>query len=295
MRKCLAFVLGGGGARGALQVGALRALFENGYQPDLLVGTSIGAANAVALALWGVNLDGIAVLEKVYQAVAEAHLMDPRLGRLTLRALSMRPNYHASQRIRDFFITTGISPSLRFDQIRNIRLGLVASDLDSGQPVIYGLDPGQSVLDGLMASIALPPWFAPVEKDGQLIVDGGAVSNVPIEPALTLGATEIIALDLNDPAYQFGNELGLSQYIEKLVFAVTQRQIHLEAALARAQGVPVHLVKLRSLTPTPIWEFKTYRDLMTIGYEVASHKIANWNNNGRAELTFSSSISISSD
>jgi len=147
MRKCLAFVLGGGGALGALQVGALRALFESGYQPDLLVGTSIGAANAVALALWGVNLDGVAKMEKVYQDVAEAHLIDPRLGRLTLRALSMRPNHHASQRIRDFFITTGIKPDLRFDQIKNIRLGLVASDLDSGQPVIYGRNLGQSVLD----------------------------------------------------------------------------------------------------------------------------------------------------
>jgi NTE family protein len=64
MEKCLAFVLGGGGARGALQVGALRALFEAGYQPDLLVGTSIGAANAACLAFWGVNMDGIAALER---------------------------------------------------------------------------------------------------------------------------------------------------------------------------------------------------------------------------------------
>jgi len=42
----LAFVCGGGGARGALQVGALRALVERGWQPDFLVGTSIGAVNA---------------------------------------------------------------------------------------------------------------------------------------------------------------------------------------------------------------------------------------------------------
>ena len=53
MEKCLAFVLGGGGARGALQVGAFRALFEAGYQPDLLVGTSIGAVNAAGLAIVG--------------------------------------------------------------------------------------------------------------------------------------------------------------------------------------------------------------------------------------------------
>ena len=49
MEKCLAFVLGGGGGRGAMQVGALRALFEAGYKPDLLVGTSIGAVNGAAI------------------------------------------------------------------------------------------------------------------------------------------------------------------------------------------------------------------------------------------------------
>ncbi len=42
MKKCTAFVLGGGGSRGALQVGAMRALLEEGIVPDLLVGSSIG-------------------------------------------------------------------------------------------------------------------------------------------------------------------------------------------------------------------------------------------------------------
>jgi predicted acylesterase/phospholipase RssA len=53
VNKQVAFVLSGGGARGALQVGALHALFEHGFQPDLLVGTSIGAVNAAFLALHG--------------------------------------------------------------------------------------------------------------------------------------------------------------------------------------------------------------------------------------------------
>ncbi len=49
--KRTALVLGGGGSRGALQVGALRALYEAGIKLDILVGTSIGAANATALAV----------------------------------------------------------------------------------------------------------------------------------------------------------------------------------------------------------------------------------------------------
>src|SRR5215472_421097 len=50
-RSYTAFVLAGGGARGALQVGALRALLEHGDSPDVVVGTSIGAWNGACLAL----------------------------------------------------------------------------------------------------------------------------------------------------------------------------------------------------------------------------------------------------
>jgi predicted acylesterase/phospholipase RssA len=52
MKECITFVLGGGGSRGALQVGALKALFDIGIKPDLLVGSSIDAVNAAGLALW---------------------------------------------------------------------------------------------------------------------------------------------------------------------------------------------------------------------------------------------------
>src|SRR5512147_1095048 len=99
MKKCLAFVLGGGGARGALEVGALRALFEAGFQPDLLVGTSIGSVNAVGLALWGMNSAGIERLEQAYQNLATSRLMDPRLIRFAaLGVLAGRPDQYISRR-----------------------------------------------------------------------------------------------------------------------------------------------------------------------------------------------------
>src|SRR5512136_501513 len=150
MEKCVAFVLGGGGARGALQIGALRALFEAGYQPDLLIGTSIGAANAAGLALWGVNLDGVAALEKAYQSIAEGSLMDAP-GRLVWHAISGRP-YYTSKRAKEFLIAAGITPDMRFEHVQNVRLGLVGAEMGSGQPLIYGMDPGQSVMEGVLAS-----------------------------------------------------------------------------------------------------------------------------------------------
>src|SRR5512138_1638888 len=140
MKKCLAFVLGGGGSRGALQVGALRALFEAGFQPDLLVGTSIGAVNAVGLALWGMGSAGIERLEHAYQNLTASRLMDPRLAQFILDTLSGRPNRRTSRAVEQFLIAEGITSDLCFGHSA-VRLGLVSSDLESGEVMIYGKDP----------------------------------------------------------------------------------------------------------------------------------------------------------
>lgn len=274
MEKCLAFVLGGGGARGALQLGALRALFEAGYQPDLLVGTSIGAVNSAGLAMWGANMEGIAALEGAYRSVAEGHLMDTP-GWIVWHTLSGRP-FDTSRRAKDFMIAAGLTPEVRFGQLRHARVGLVGAEMGSGKPVIYGLEPDQSVLEGVLTSCAVPPWFAPIEDEDQLIVDGGALSLLPIEPALTMGATEIIALDLSGSPTRSGPIHRLNQ-LEKSISAFTQREIHLEIALAEARGVPVRYMRLLSNPPVQLWDFSTYRDLISTGYGTALRRIADWN------------------
>lgn len=276
MKKCLAFVLGGGGARGSMQLGALRALLEAGYKPDLLVGTSVGAVNATGLAVWGANQTGLAALEKSWHDVARSNLLDPRLARVTVLVLSGRRSQLANNRARDFFLAQGFSPELRFDQIKGVRLGLVSSDLDCGEPLVYGLDPTQSVMEGLLASIALPPWFSPIMKDGRMIVDGGALSNLPIEPALMMGATEIIALDLDDPEKMMGKGRAANQLMGKLLYSITHRQVHLEMALAEAQGVKVNYISLRSSPPVALWDFSSYQKLIHIGYETTFHAITQW-------------------
>jgi NTE family protein len=286
MKKCLAFVLGGGGARGAMQVGALRALFEAGLKPDLLVGTSIGAINAMALALWGVDLAGIEALERAYQRMQDSKLLDPRLLQFAWNAVSRSQNYRGSRYAREFLIAEGILPDLRFGQLKNVRLATVAADLHTGGPVIYGWDPEQSVMEGVLASIAIPPWFAPIERDGQYIVDGGALSNLPIETAVRLGATEIIALDLHDPESYADVNKTIDPLLTKLVSAITERQLRLEIELASARGVPVHYVSLRSTPPVPLWDFKTHRDLFKIGYETMKNNMSVWPQKSQPPMAF---------
>ena len=267
MQTCLAFALGGGGARGAFQIGALRALYEAGLRPDLLVGSSIGAVNAAAIALWGFDETGLYGLELAYQKVAASDLLDLNLSRLAMQAVAGRLNFGSGKRAEDFLIATGITPDLTFGQLTGPRLALVSADLVSGQTVLYGADPDESILEGVMAAMSIPPWFSPIEEDGHLIMDGGALSNLPIEPALAMGATEIIALDLEDPESFPGGDNALLHFLGRLVFAVQRRAVFLETALAEARGVPVHRLELRSPAATAVWDFSDFAGLIRSGYE----------------------------
>lgn len=273
---CLAFVLSGGGARGALQVGALRALLEADLQPDLWVGTSVGAVNATYLAVHGFTPEALAGLETAWRDAVQADLLPANYLWLTVRVLFNRAGWRPHHRMRDFFIAHGLPPDLRFGDIQGARLILVAADLNAGRAVLYGADPQQSVLEGLLASTALPPWVHPLEKDGQFLIDGGVVSVLPIEPALAQGAREIVALDLADSREVPVEARGFGPFLGKLMSTVEQRQIELEMALARARGVPVRHLPLQAEQPVPIWDFGHTEALMAQGYSAAWLEIAQW-------------------
>jgi NTE family protein len=122
----------------------------------------------------------------------------------------------------------------------------------------------------------------PLEIHGHLLMDGGVVSNLPIEPALAQGATEIIALDITDPRELDSGTHGFGPFLEKLTSTVEQRQLDLELALAEARGVPVHLIALRAETPVPLWDFSHADALIVQGYEIARQEIARWRRDRRA-------------
>jgi NTE family protein len=276
MKRSLAFVLGGGGARGALQVGALRALLEAGYRPDLLVGTSIGAMNAAFLALHGLNSNGIAELERAWLDAISAELLPQNYLWLTLRALFRRPDAFPFQTLRNFILSHGLPADLRFRDLTAARLVVVSANLNGACTTLHGLDRDELVLEALLASTALPPWMAPVELDDKLLMDGGVVSNLPIEPALRVGATEIIALALSDPGDIPPDRFGVGSFFARLLNTIDCRQAELELALARARHVPVSYVHLQSDTPAPVWDFRRTLQLIPHGYDQTKEAIAGW-------------------
>ncbi len=256
MSRSLAFVLGGGAARGALQVGALRALLETDIRPDMLVGTSIGAVNATYLAMRGVSLESIDRLAESWRDAAHADLLPSNYLWVTLSALFNRSGTSSPyRRMRDFFIAHGLTPDLRFGDIQGVRLVIVAADL---------------------ASAALPPWIPPLAKDGQLLIDGGVISNLPVEPALAQGATEIIALDLADSRDIPSESRSWPTLLAKLMNMAEQRQMELELRLAEARGVPLRRIVLQGERPVAIWDFQRADELVARGYDIACREIEGW-------------------
>ncbi len=276
MKQKLAFVLSGGGARGALQVGALRALLEAGYKPDILTGTSIGSVNTAFLAIHGINLESIDALTDAWHDAAVADLLPSNYLWLTVRTFFQRPVTHSVHRMESFFRSQGITPELKYGDIQGVTLLSIAADLTSGKPFVYGLDPNQSVLEGVLASTALPPWIEPIERDGAQLIDGGAVSPLPVEPALNVGATRIVALGLSDPRDEAAATHNFGLFLNRLLYTNEHRHMEMEMALAEAKGVPVHYIDLKGDEQVPLWDFSHTDALIDKGYETTIREIALW-------------------
>jgi len=275
MNKKLAFVLSGGGSRGALQVGALYALMETGIQPDFLIGASIGAVNATFLALNGFSKNSLDRLANAWRSAGASDLLPVNYIWLTVRAMFNRSSSDPSHRLRNFFIDHGLAPELSFMDITQPNLVIVSADLNTGKPILHGEQPDDKILDALLLSTALPPWYMPVRKQDRYLMDGAVVSNLPVEPALNLGATQIVALDLIDARETIGEGNGFRGFLDRLIFTVEKRQLDLELALAEARGIPILYLGLTGELPVPIWDFQHTEGLITKGYEIAQAEIEN--------------------
>jgi predicted acylesterase/phospholipase RssA len=114
----------------------------------------------------------------------------------------------------------------------------------------------------------------PVHKQECYMMDGGVVSNLPVEPALKLGATHIVALDLTDAREMLGQGDRVRLFFDRLIYTVEKRELDLELQLAEARGVPLlYYIDLTAEFPVPIWDFLHTDELITQGYEITRRVI----------------------
>ena len=177
-RPGVALVLGSGGPRGFAHVGVLKVLEENGIQPDLIVGSSVGAMVGALYA------GGMRAADLEREAL-DLDVMDF----FELRMLGGGP---ASGAVTQSWVNARVGGR----PLEALRTPLVvtATRLRDGAPVLFNRgDTGLAV----RASSASPGQFEPVRIGEEMYLDGDESSPVPIHAARTLGARVVIAVDVS--------------------------------------------------------------------------------------------------
>jgi NTE family protein len=175
-----ALVLGGGGCRGYGHIGVLRALERAGLQPDLIVGSSVGA---LVGALYAAGIKA-AQLEQYGEQLSPNMLRNwifPKLGLFGGDGIARFIREHAGQREIGTLQT---------------RIAAVATDLLTGEAIL--IDRGELGI-AVQASTSAPGIIEPVRKDGRVLVDGNLSAPVPVQAARQLGAKAVIAVDVTFP------------------------------------------------------------------------------------------------
>ena len=217
MEQKTALVLGGGGARGAYEIGVWRALREQKMEIHMVTGTSVGSINGAMVAqddyelaesLWK-EIDTEMVLDIHPQAKSQDPESDSR------KTGAMKPE-DALLYLKEIFVHKGVGTQGLNQLLRKY----VKEEKIRSSPVLYGLVTAKmpnlkekQVLEGvrlfiddipegklhdfIMASSSFFPAMQAYEIDGTQYIDGGYVDQVPVSMTVERGATRVIAVELN--------------------------------------------------------------------------------------------------
>ena len=210
-----ALIMQGGGALGAFEWGAVLCLLDNGYNPKVVTGVSIGAINAAAVAgapdgdvkasinaLWNaITIPLRPFFPPEYQSwtsmFGNAAFWNNRSDYLNMRNWTSICNVDPMRKT--------LSDLVDFKRLNNteiVRIGVNATQIRTGTIKRFRSTEHELTIEHILASGALPPGFPPVEIDGDWYWDGGLLGNTPIRTALDMMHTDdydampIFCLDL---------------------------------------------------------------------------------------------------
>jgi NTE family protein len=231
-----AFVLGGGGVLGASQVGMLRALVECGIEPDLVLGTSVGAVNGAFFAAEP-TLRTVEKLTEIWTSLSRGGVF---AGSMASRAVTLarhRTHLHSALPLRSL-----LQENLPVQHIEDlpIRFECIAASIEraTGRWFSEG-----RLVDAVAASCAVPGLLPPAPVNGEHFYDGGLVDSVPVARAIQLGAVEVFVLHvgrLEQPlrAPRWPWEVGL------VAFEIARRHRFVEAMTSVPDGRCVHVLPI---------------------------------------------------
>lgn len=198
-------VLGGGGARGAYQIGVWKALLEKNIQFEVITGTSVGGLNGAliaqgdynqALALWE-EIETDKVLDITFKEVEELDFSAQVDQLRTFIKVSLQQRGVSSEPLRGLLEERLDEPKIQ----TGCPFYVVTTKVPAFQEVIVSLNecPAEEIINWLLASAAFFPMMAMAKIKDDYYVDGGYRNNLPVDIALQKPITELIVVDVHGP------------------------------------------------------------------------------------------------
>jgi NTE family protein len=272
------FILGGGAALGAHQVGALRYLAEQGITPDAFVASSIGVLNACVY-----GSGGIPRLEEAWREFRSIpRIFSPSFWQNPILGLSLFSMDRLSSALEEFIDFPELFAS-------SLEMEFVVLNLSRGRGEMHskhGCADWRELRTLTRAGYAIPMLFPPIQFRGDWYVDGGFAWNIPLERAIQMGATEIYLLApiASQLPYKggFSSFFDFLQRLSDVMWRTIGNMGYLYALMEddKFHGVPVTVIE-----PTEQWSgfgplavFQAHptknRTLMAHGYRDAKRVLA---------------------
>ncbi len=252
-RPKIGVVLSGGGARGAAHIGALKALEEMRIPIDYLSGTSMGSIigglyasgmttmeieTVVTRVDWNSTLqDEIPRSDRSFRRKTDdkSYLVKSKPGLSDDLKIKLPAGLQQGQNI-DLFLKDLVMPTRQIADFNDFRIPFraVATDIVTGNAVI--LASGDLAM-AMRASMNIPAFFAPVEIDGKLLVDGGVSNNLPIDVVRGMGADIVIAIDISTPLLQRKDLNSTLDITEQLTGILTRNNTEAQIATLGSKDV----------------------------------------------------------
>jgi NTE family protein len=205
-RAGIGLALGGGFARGFAHLGVLQVLEQNHVAISHIAGSSVGSILGAAYASG-------APLARIIETCRTLRFRD--IARWRVSRLGLASNQRLENLIERVF------DSRQFEDLR-IPLAVVATDLTSGEPVVFTQG---NLVDAIRASCAFPGLFEPVEIGTRCLADGGLVAPVPTHAARDLGAAPVIGVSVGMQDGYRGAPTNIFQVVSRAVSAAQKHQL----------------------------------------------------------------------
>ena len=248
MEFSLGMVLSGGGSRGLAHIGVLKALSEEGIEPDCFSATSSGA---IVAALYSAGYSP----DKMLEFFETKHPY--RISKLALR----KPGFFDTDKVVADFLQ--YFPENSFEAL-NKKLFITATDLVEGRLEIFS---SGRLIPAILASSSAPMIFTPVEFDGHWYSDGGIVDNFPVDPLL--GLCDVLLGVYASPLprrqrSQLRSSLAVSmRALEVGMFFNSQRRFHRCGLVICPKALSGH----------GNFETRHYAEILEIGYREARQRM----------------------